>query len=137
MVTKLFVNIPCNDLERSKSFYTSIGWQINPQFTDENAASVVIDDNAYLMVLQRDYYASFLEGTGKSVGDPANTSLALISFDLPSRQAVDELTQRVQEAGGVVSDPKDYGFMYQRAFEDPDGNRFEPFWMDADAVGSF
>jgi predicted lactoylglutathione lyase len=134
VATSLFVNIPTADIARAKTFYAAIGWTINPNFSDKNAVSVVIDDDKFLMVLARDYYQGFLDGTGKQVGDPATTSLALISFSLDSREAVDDFIGKVIAAGGKVSDPKDYGFMYQRAFEDPDGNRFEPFWMDPAAA---
>ena len=134
MATSLFVNISTADVERAKSFYTALGWTINPNFSNENAASVVIDDDKFLMVLARDYYQEFLDGTGKQVGDPATTSLALISFSLESREAVDQFAEKVIAAGGKVDEPKDHGFMYQRSFEDPDGNRFEPFWMDPAAA---
>jgi len=134
VATSLFVNIPTADVERAKTFYAAIGWTINPNFSDENAANVVIEEGLYLMVLHRDYYQGFLDGTGKQVGDPATTSLVLISFDLDSREAVDQFAEKVAAAGGKVDEPKDHGFMYQRAFEDPDGNRFEPFWMDPAAA---
>ncbi len=129
-MTNIFVNIPTSDLDRAKAFYSGLGWQINPAFTDENAACVLIDEDKFLMVLARSFYSTFLEGTGKAVGDLATTSLALISFDLPSREAVDELVERVIALGGTAGAAQDLGFMYQRPFEDPDGNRFEPFWMD-------
>jgi predicted lactoylglutathione lyase len=132
----IFVNLPIADVERSKAFFTAIGWTINENFTDENAACVVIDDSTYLMVLRRDFYQGFLDPVGKQVGDPATTSLALIAFDLPSRDAVDEFIGRVEAAGGKVGGTQDLGFMYQRQFDDPDGNHFEPFWMDAGAAQS-
>jgi len=128
----IFVNLPIADVERSKAFFTAIGWSINPNFTDENAACVVIDEEKYLMVLRRDFYAGFLDG--KEVGDPATTSLALIAFDLPSREDVDAFIDRVTAAGGKVGPTQDLGFMYQRQFDDPDGNHFEPFWMDPAAA---
>ena len=91
-MTNFFVNLPTSDVERAKTFFTAIGWRLNPLFTDENAACVMIDDDKFLMVLARDYYQGFLDGTGKQVGDPATTSLALISFSLDSREgwAVDQ-----------------------------------------------
>ncbi|WP_269453596.1 VOC family protein [Pseudoclavibacter sp. 13-3] len=128
----IFINLPTSDLDRAKKFYTDLGWKINPLFSDENAAAIVLDEGKVLMLLKREFYATFV--SDKQVGDPAVTSLALISFDLPSRAAVDEFAQRVESAGGTLSDAVDYGFMYQRAFDDPDGNHFEPFWMDPKAA---
>ena len=130
----IFVNLPVADVERSKAFFTAIGWSINEQFTDENAACVVLDEDKFLMVLRRDFCATFLEG--KQVGDPVTTSLALVSFDLPSKEEVDAFIDRVAAAGGEVGKTSDLGFMCQRQFDDPDGNHFEPFWMDPVAAES-
>lgn len=131
-MTDFFVNLPTADVERAKSFFTALGWTINPLFTDENAACVVIDNDKYLMVLRRDFYAGFLDD--KEVGDPATTSLALLAFSLPSRDDVDAFITRAEAAGAKVGRTQDFGFMYQRQFDDPDGNHFEPFWMDPAAA---
>ncbi|WP_029069269.1 VOC family protein [Jonesia quinghaiensis] len=134
METQLFVNVPVSDLEKSKEFYTALGWTLNPHFTDENAAAVVISEHSVLMILRREFYEGFLEGTGKTLGDPRTTSLALTAFSLPSREAVDAFIARAETAGARIGVTQDYGFMYQRQFDDLDGNHFEPFWMDPAAV---
>ncbi len=131
----IFVNIPAADLSRSRAFYEGIGWSINESFSDENAICVVMEQDKFLMVLRRDFYQGFLP-EGKQVGDPATTSLALVSFDLPSREDVDAFVARAADAGGAAGAPKDLGFMYQHQFDDPDGNHFEPFWMDPVAAQS-
>ena len=128
MKTNIFVNLPTADVGRATSFFTALGWTINPLFTDENAVCVVIDEDKYLMVLRRDFYAGFLDG--KELGDPATTSLALLAFSLDSREAVDAVIDRAEAAGAKIGRTQDFGFMYQRQFDDPDGNHFEPFWMD-------
>lgn len=133
-MTSIFINIPTTDLDRAKRFFTDLGWSINPLFSDENAASVVIDEDKFLMVLRRDFYATFVDPLGKTVGDPSTTSLALISFSLPSREEVDAFVERAAAAGAKLGPRQDLGFMYQRQFDDPDGNHFEPFWMDPTAA---
>lgn len=130
----IFVNLPTSDVERAKEFFTALGWTINPLFTDENAACVVIEEDKFLMVLRRDFYQGFLEGTGKQVGDPSTTSLALISFDLPSREDVDAFVARAEAAGARIGKTVELGFMYQRQFDDLDGNHYEPFYMDPAAA---
>lgn len=124
----IFVNLPCADVERSRKFYTELGWSINETFSDENAICVVVEKDKCLMLLRRDYYATFIGE--KSVGDAKTTSLALVAFDLDSKQAVDDFIERALGAGGSEGPNQDLGFMYQRQFDDPDGNHFEPFWMD-------
>lgn len=134
MSTMLFVNLVTDDLDRSRDFYTALGWEINPMFSDENAISVVISEHNYLMVLRREFYNSFLEGTGKVAGDAKTSSLALISFNLDSRAAVDEFAEKARAAGAKMGKVSDLGFMYQVQFDDPDGNHFEPFFMDEAAA---
>jgi predicted lactoylglutathione lyase len=128
MATSVFVNIPTNDLERAKAFYAGIGWKINPLFTDENAACVVISDTIYLMVLTRDFFATF---TDKPIVDPATALQVETALSADSREEVDAFISKVVAAGGTEHrEAQDYGFMYARDFEDPDGNLFSVLWMD-------
>ena len=126
-----FANLPVADLERSKAFFTALGWGINEAVTDDNAACFVLGDDVYLMALRRDYYASLGDGS-KQVGDPATTSLVTFAFDFPTRADVDAFVAKAEAAGAKVNGTDDYGFMYQRQFDDPDGNHFAPFWTDPD-----
>lgn len=128
-MTAMFVNLPVTDLERAKAFYTAIGFTINPQFTDHNAACVVVEeDHSYFMILTRDYFQTF---TDLPLGDPAvNPSVSTAIF-LDSRDEVDATIANGVAAGGVEPRPAaDYGFMYQRQLNDPDGNILEFGWMD-------
>jgi predicted lactoylglutathione lyase len=127
----IFVNFPVADVERSKAFFTALGWSINEKATDENAACFFLDDDKYVMALRRDYYAS-LGGGDTGVSDLATTSLTTIAFDFPTRADVDEFVAKAEAAGAKLGGTDDYGFMYQRQFDDPDGNHFAPFWMSPD-----
>ncbi len=123
-----FANFPVSDVERSKAFYTALGWTINEKMTDQNAVCAVVTDGVYLMASSRDFFDS-LGGGRKQVGDPATTSMVAFAFDFPSREEVDAFVARAEAAGAAIGGTDDYGFMYQRDFEDPDGNQFAPFWM--------
>jgi len=123
------VNVPVADVERSKQFFTAIGWTIDERFTSEHGAGFVIDEGQYLMVAEREFFAGMIR-SAKTLGDPAKVALAAIAFDLPSREEVDALVARAEAAGATLDPVDDYGFMYQRGFDDPDGNHFEPFWFD-------
>jgi len=129
----LFVNLATTDVARARTFFEAIGWSINPNFSDENAICVVLDDDKFLMVLHQDFFRTFLPD-GKTVADPASAVGALVSFDLPDRASVDAFIERAAAAGATIGATQDLGFMYQRQFDDPDGNHFEPFWMDEDAA---
>ena len=82
-----FANFPVADLDRSKAFFTALGWGLNEAVTDDNAACFILDDDLYLMALRRDYYASLGDGS-KQIGDPATTSLVTFAFDFPTREDV-------------------------------------------------
>jgi len=131
-MTDIFVNLPTADLERSKAFYTALGCELNPLFTDENAACVVWDENIYFMVLTREFFATF---TDKEVADPRTTAQALTALSRPSRDEVDAVLAAGIAAGGVEPRPaQDNGFMYSRDLEDPDGNVLEFVYMDPQAA---
>ena len=127
-MTDIFVNLPTTDLERSKAFYTGLGWDINPVFTDENAACVVIDKNIFFMVLTREYLGTF---TDKTIIDTTTHAQASIAFSRDNREEVDLIMEKGIAAGGKEPRPaQDYGFMYSRDIEDPDGNILGFLYMD-------
>ena len=132
MATDIFVNLTTADLPRAKEFYQGLGWSINPHFTDENAACVVIDEHVYLMVLTREFFGTF---TKKQIPDPHTHAQVQTALSADSREAVDAFLEKVIAAGGIEpKDAQDYGFMYSRDFEDPDGNEFSVLWMDPKAA---
>ena len=133
-MTNVFVNLPTSDLERAKAFYVALGCEINPQFTDDNAACIVWDDNVYFMVLTREFFSTF---TDKPIAYP-NTSLQVsVAFSRDSREDVDAVMAKGLAAGGTEPKPaQDYGFMYFRDLDDPDGNSLGFLFMEPAAVES-
>ncbi|MEU6555480.1 VOC family protein [Streptomyces sp. NPDC046915] len=127
----IFVNLPVNDLDASKKFFTELGYTINPQFSDENAASVVISDTIVAMLLTKPFYATF---TDKEIADAAKTSEVLVCLSAESREKVDELVEKAVAAGGTAGRTQDHGFMYGRGFDDLDGHTWEITWMDPAAI---
>lgn len=134
----VFLNLPVADLERSTAFYEAIGAAKNEQFCDATASCMVFSDTIHAMLLTHDKFRQF---TPKKIADARQTSEVLIALSADSRAAVDETVAKAGAAGGKV-DPgpkQDYGFMYGRSFEDPDGHIWEVVWMDmaaAQAAGS-
>jgi predicted lactoylglutathione lyase len=128
-MTAMFVNLPVTDLERAKAFYTAIGFSINPQFSDHNAACVVVEeDHSYFMILVREYFQTF---TDLPLGDPAKNPSVSTAIFVDTREAVDKAVADGLAAGGSEARPaSDYGFMYQRQLTDPDGNIVEFGYMD-------
>ncbi len=132
MTTHIFVNIPTNDLERSKAYYTALGCDINPFFTDENAACIVWSESIFFMVLTKEYFSTF---TDKEFADPKTHAQVLLSISRESRDAVDETIEAgVAHGGTAPGEPQDYGFMYARDLIDPDGNGIQFTYMEPQAV---
>ncbi|MDT0446077.1 VOC family protein [Streptomyces johnsoniae] len=132
MSTKIFINLPVRDLPRSRDFFTKLGYSFDPQFSDENAASLVISDNIIVMLLVESFYGTF---TKKKIADAHETSEVMIALSADSREQVDELVDRALASGGQpTGETQDHGFMYGRAFEDPDGHHWEVTWMDMSAM---
>ena len=130
--TSIFVNLPTTDLERAKGFYTALGFTINPLFTDENAACVVLGDNIYFMVLTREYLGTF---TDKQIIDPKTQAQVSIALSRDSREDVDDVLAKGLAAGGSEPRPvQDYGFMYSRDLDDPDGNNLSFLFMEPAAA---
>src|SRR5689334_4061370 len=97
MSLNIFVNFTTDDLDRSKAFYEALGYSINPMFTDDNAACVVLSDAIYFMVQTREFYATF---TDKQIIDPHTQAGASVALSQDSREAVDAIVARGLEAGG-------------------------------------
>lgn len=134
MTTQIFVNLPVRDLETSTSFFRALGYVNNPQFTDENAACIVISDTIYVMLLVEPFFQGF---TRKTICDARTHIETIICLSAESRAAVDALADKALAAGGRETlEAKDYGFMYQRSFQDLDGHQWEVVHMDEGATPS-
>ncbi|MEV7340089.1 VOC family protein [Streptomyces sp. NPDC093544] len=128
----IFVNLAVADVDTSKKFFTELGYTINPQFSTDDCACVVISDTIVAMMLSKQRYADF---TKKQIADSTKTSEVLLCLSAESREKVDELVDNAIAAGGSASgEPQDHGFMYGRSFDDPDGHSWEVMWMDPAAV---
>jgi predicted lactoylglutathione lyase len=116
MTTKVFINLPVNDLQKSKDFYTKLGWTLNPDFTDDNAAAVTISDTIHLMILTHEHWAQF---TDKPIADTATTSAVINAISVETPEDVDALANRAVAAGATEGQRQDHGFMRSRSFATP------------------
>ena len=129
MATSIFVNLPVKDLEKSKQFFSKLGYTFNPQFTDEKAACMIISDTIYAMLLSEPFFKGFIPN--KEIADTSKTKEVLTALSTDSRQQVDDMADKAIAAGGKqFREPEDHGFMYARSFEDLDGHVWEVIWMD-------
>jgi uncharacterized protein len=125
----MFVNLPVADVARSRSFFADLGFTFNEQFSDGKAACMVVNDSAFVMLLDRDFFATF---TSRPVADATAATEVLVAVSTDSRADVDRVVEAAVTAGGSeVRPPMDEGFMYQRSIADPDGHVWEVLWMAA------
>ena len=132
MATQVFVNLPVKDLNKSKEFFMSLGFSFNPQFTNDEGAAMVINDNIYAMLLREPFFQTF---TKKPISDAKKSTEVIIAIDAESREAVDNMVKKAVQAGGAIyREVDDHGWMYSHSFEDLDGHQWEVVYIDMDAV---
>ncbi|MEG9250313.1 VOC family protein [Arthrobacter sp. Soc17.1.1.1] len=127
MATNVFINLPVSDLVRSKEFYTSFGWTLNPSFSNDDAGAITISDTIHLMILTHGHWAQF---TDKPVADTRSTSAVINAIGVDAADDVDTLVEQAVAAGAVEGKAQELGFMRSRSFSDPDGHTWEIMWMD-------
>jgi predicted lactoylglutathione lyase len=132
MSQQIFVNLPVKDLNKSITFFTSLGYKVNPQFTNEDAACLVVSENIYFMLLVEKFFNTF---TSKKIIDTRTEVEVINALMVDSRKEVDELVDKAFNAGAKkYRDPEELGFMYSRSFEDLNGHLWEVGYMDPNYV---
>ena len=123
MHQQIFVNLPIENMARSQTFFKALGYAFNPEFTNDQGACLVVGDNLFVMLLAKDFYATF---TTKTIADARTTSEVLVCFSCDSREEVDTLVAKAVAAGATTPRPvQDLGFMYSHGFDDLDGHTWE------------
>jgi predicted lactoylglutathione lyase len=129
---KLFVNLPVADVQRAIVFFEALGFTFNTQFTDASATSMLVGEDAYFMLLDRERFAGFAR---RPQGDPRAETNAMFALGVNSRAEVDEMVHKAIAAGGShAAEAQDHGFMYGWSFYDLDGHHWEVVWMDPSAI---
>ncbi|MDC0721306.1 VOC family protein [Nannocystis bainbridge] len=129
---KLFVNLAIRDLERTVEFFTKLGFTFNPQFTDDKCTCMIVSEEAFFMLMTEERFRDF---TPQGICDTRTHREGLFALSATSRAEVDQLADTAVAAGGkAIGEPKDYGFMYYRAFADLDGHHWELAYMDPSHV---
>lgn len=132
MSRMIFVNLPVADLKASMAFYSALGFENNPQFTDDTAACMVWSEAIHVMLLTHDKWRTFT----KRPIPPTTSSEVMLAISLDNREAVDAMNAAAAANGGTadINPVQDLGFMYNRNLADLDGHVWEAFWMDMSAM---
>jgi uncharacterized protein len=131
---KIFVNIAVRDLPKSMDFFSKLGFEFNKKFTDDKAACMVINEDAYFMLLREPFFKTF---TKLELSDTSKHTEAMFAISCGSRAEVDDMCKKAFAAGAKPAmDPNDHGFMYNWSFYDLDGHHWEVLSMDPAAAQS-
>ena len=132
MATKIFVNLPVQDLKKSIDFFTKLSFSFNPQFTDETATCMIVSEDIFVMLLTHAKFKSF---TPKPICDATKSTEVLVCLSCESRDKVDDMVRKALAAGWTTySQPQDHGFMYAHGFQDLDGHIWELVYMEPSAI---
>jgi uncharacterized protein len=133
MATMTFVNLPVKDLGKATKFFSEIGFEFDPQFTDETATRMIISDDTSVMLCAEPTFEGFVSPQG--IADTSQTREVIVGLSADSREQVDDLTDKALAAGAqALGEPEDQGFMYMRGFLDLDGHQWSFIHMDMSAI---
>ncbi|TDL99539.1 MAG: glyoxalase/bleomycin resistance/extradiol dioxygenase family protein [Flavobacteriaceae bacterium] len=128
MSKQIFVNLAVKNVNKSMAFYTALGFENNPQFSDESGKCMVWSESIFVMLLSHEKFTSF---TSKPLSDTKNAIAGLFSLSFETEKEVHAVMEKGLKAGGIEpNEMRDYGFMKQRTIEDFDGHTWEIFFMD-------
>lgn len=128
MTKMIFVNLPVTDLAASMTFYKSLGFFNNAQFTDDTAACMVWSETINVMLLTHAKWRTF---TTRPIPSATSSEVSL-ALTCENREAVDRMNAAAAANGGTgdINPVQDHGFMYGRDMADPDGHIWGAMWMD-------
>jgi uncharacterized protein len=129
MAKNIYVNLPVKDIEKTRKFFSNLGFTFNKKFSNEKALCLIIGENIFSMLLQEDFFKTFIPN--RDICNTEKTTEVLVAIDVPSKEEVDSIVEKVKRNGGKeVREAQDHGWMYSRAFQDLDGHIWEVLFTD-------
>ena len=129
---KIYVNLPVKNLEKSKEFFSKLGFGFEQKFTNDKGVCMIVGEDNYVMLLAEEFFKTF---TGKEISDASKATEVIVALEVENREKVDELFDKAIEAGAIKNvEPMQEKFMHQQNFQDLDGHIWEVFYMDESAM---
>ncbi|MFH7041107.1 VOC family protein [Paucibacter sp. JuS9] len=128
MTKTIFISLPVADLALSTAFYQALGFERNPQMSDDSGSCMVWSEAIKVMLISHAKWRTFTDRPFPAKGSAGH----MLSLSLESRAAVDAMNAAAAAHGGTadVNPPEDHGFMLTRDIADPDGHLWAALWMD-------
>ena len=137
MTTKnLWINLPVENLQKSKHFFSQLGFRFNERFGGNSQESACLEVGSKPDVVMLFVDATFENFTRNPIVDTNKGTEVLLSIDAASRQEVDAMATKAENAGGTVfATPEEIdGWMYGCGFADVDGHPWNVLHMDMDKM---
>lgn len=131
-VKSIFVNLPIKDTQKTRDFWTKLGFSFNEQFSDDKALCLILNDGLiYSMLITHEMFSTF---TNRPIADGSTTQV-LTAIEVDSREQVDHIVKLALENGATrYRESADHGWMYYDTFADPDGNQWEIMFSDINKI---
>lgn len=123
----IFVNLPVKNIDASKAFFSALGFSYNPDYTNDETACMIVEENIYVMLLAEHRFRDFING---EISDATKATEVLTCLSAESRDDVDSTVAKAIAAGGKPWKPSfEMGPMYGGSFQDLDGHVWELMHM--------
>lgn len=135
MTKSIWLNLPVKSVEKSKEFFIKIGFKLNLDYGSrpDSASFYIGESNFVMMLFERPIFEGF---AATNISDTEKGTEVLLSIDAESKAGVDEMLEKVTDAGGFIyANPNDDGgAIYGFGFSDLDGHRWNVIYMDVDRL---
>jgi len=101
MHKQIYVNLPVSDLQKTRAFFSALGFTFEPRFSNDDAACMVVGENIFVMLLTRPFYKTF---TDKKIADTQEFTAVANCLSCESRREVDDLVARAGRGRHVDAD---------------------------------
>lgn len=127
-IGSIYINLPIKNVDKTRQFWTALGFSINEQFSDEKAVCIELKkDLIYAMMLSEPFFKTF---THKPIADGGSTQV-LLAIQVDSKERVDEILSIALSLGAIrYLDPIEESWMYYDRFQDLDGHQWEVMYAD-------
>lgn len=124
---KIWANLAVSDLARTTKFYTALGFK--PNGSSNELTSFFFAENEFIMhFFLKDVLKKNMD---MEISDSQKANEIMFTLSAESKSEVDDWAAAIEEAGGrLISTPEEFGEGYYGfVFADPDGHRFNVFYM--------
>ncbi len=125
---QIWGNLGVSDLERTSRFYTALGFKPSGPANQELVAFSFGEANFVICFFLKNVLGNNIKA---DMADTTKVNEVIFSISCTGKEEADKWAKEVEPAGGkLISQPEGFGpGYYGFIFADPDGHRFNVFYM--------